>query len=203
MDYWERRRNPFSSIIWREFEEPGSWILAIAAMTIAVGRSEVLSPSFYSSGLFVGLLIGFLAHEIAHRQVARLHGLGASFVAYGPGLLLTLASSLLPIIILAPGYVRTISYGYTYDGRGILRSVAAGPATNIAIAFLGLLLVTLVDPASRSFFYGIVTINLWLAFFNLLPFPPLDGEKIFRLDKKTWLIMILTVILLYAARRLV
>ncbi|MCE4613648.1 MAG: M50 family metallopeptidase [Desulfurococcales archaeon] len=198
MEYWERRKSPLSGAIWREFEEPGSWLLAILAMTIAVGRDDIFSPSFYTSGFFIGLLIGFLAHETAHRQVARLYGLSATFVAYGPGLLLTLASSLLPVIILAPGYVRTISYGYGFSERGVLRSVAAGPATNIVIALAGLLLAAV--STNKGFFYGIATINLWLAFFNLLPFPPLDGEKIFRLDRKTWVFMILTVLALYAAR---
>ncbi|TET00912.1 MAG: site-2 protease family protein, partial [Hadesarchaea archaeon] len=29
-------------------------------------------------------------------------------------------------------------------------------------------------------------INLWLAFFNLLPFPPLDGEKVFLWSPAAW-----------------
>jgi Zn-dependent protease len=189
----------FSRLVWREFGEPGSWLIAIAAMTIAVGGGKVLSPSFYLSGWFIGLILGFIAHETAHRQVARLYGMGASFVAYGPGLLLTLASSILPIIILAPGYVKTVAYGYSYNVRGLLNSVAAGPATNIAIAAVGLALAAGAT-GYKAFLYSLATINLWLAFFNLLPFPPLDGEKIFRLNRAMWAAMILAVIALYLAR---
>jgi Zn-dependent protease len=66
---------------------------------------------------------------------------------------------------------------------------AAGPLSNIFIAlifgfFLKVLLVTgniSADFGSLAFvvFYYIILINLMLAFFNLIPFPPLDGSKLF------------------------
>ena len=65
---------------------------------------------------------------------------------------------------------------------------AAGPLSNIFIALifgfsLKVLLVTgniSVDFGSPAFvvFYYIILINLMLAFFNLIPFPPLDGSKL-------------------------
>lgn len=66
---------------------------------------------------------------------------------------------------------------------------AAGPLANISLALVfGLLLRAL--PASEnvpeqeqqflgSFFAFIVFVNLWLALFNLIPIPPLDGFKLF------------------------
>ncbi len=71
--------------------------------------------------------------------------------------------------------------------RGMLYVAAAGPASNIlqALAF-GLLYRILLplDPGSQLFTYFLfmiriaVIINLILAFFNLIPIPPLDGSKI-------------------------
>lgn len=57
----------------------------------------------------------------------------------------------------------------------------SGPGTNFAIAFfLALLYRVLGTPdtlAGVILFYG-TTINLFLAFFNLIPIPPLDGSRI-------------------------
>lgn len=64
----------------------------------------------------------------------------------------------------------------------------AGPLSNIIIAVifgfaLKLLLITgNVSPDLGSFtfivFYYVILINLMLAFFNMIPFPPLDGSKL-------------------------
>jgi Zn-dependent protease len=40
-------------------------------------------------------------------------------------------------------------------------------------------------------------INVFIALFNLLPFPPLDGSKVIEWDKKLWGLLILTTALLY------
>lgn len=64
----------------------------------------------------------------------------------------------------------------------------AGPATNIAIALVAALLVRLTggldtlaegDPWTFNAVLGVIgVINLLLAFFNLLPIPPLDGSAV-------------------------
>ena len=76
--------------------------------------------------------------------------------------------------------------------RGLLTVSLAGPGTNIILAVLFaclLKILLLIDPSIvlmatptetfvvRSLLAG-VSINLCLAFFNLLPVPPLDGSKV-------------------------
>lgn len=76
--------------------------------------------------------------------------------------------------------------------RGLLTVSLAGPGTNIILAVLFaclLKILLLVDPSIvlmatptetfvvRALLAG-VSINLCLAFFNLLPIPPLDGSKV-------------------------
>ena len=69
----------------------------------------------------------------------------------------------------------------------------AGPAMNFIIAFLLMIVyVVLQKVASSAFFISFggtiiitlllltITINIGLGIFNLIPLPPLDGEKIFR-----------------------
>ena len=62
---------------------------------------------------------------------------------------------------------------------------AAGPAVNIFLALIFSILIRISDPSifTASFMdisAFVVIINIILAFFNLIPIPPLDGSKIGR-----------------------
>ncbi|WP_418789981.1 site-2 protease family protein [Phosphitispora sp. TUW77] len=65
--------------------------------------------------------------------------------------------------------------------RGMLWVSLAGPATNLMIAVVTVLLWRIMMPQSeviRIIFAYMVSINLILAVFNIIPVPPLDGSKI-------------------------
>jgi Zn-dependent protease len=70
--------------------------------------------------------------------------------------------------------------------RGMMYVALAGPLANITLAYFlaiigGFLARPLPPMAGRlliSFFEINIVLNMWLAAFNLLPVPPLDGSKI-------------------------
>lgn len=81
------------------------------------------------------------------------------------------------------GYAKPVPYNplNLRDQRyGAAKVAAAGPSTNLAIAFLcGLVLRLFKDSGSLMFLdmlSFIVLINIMLAVFNLMPVPPLDGH---------------------------
>lgn len=173
-----------------EVNEPYSWLLGLAAVAVAWGGVwSVVDPGFYVSPDFIAIVAGFVLHELAHKHVARRYGMDSEFVAYGPGLFITFLSGLVPgIVVIAPGYVRTLVY-YGAPRKGLLYSVASGPATNILLALTALILAPLLPYPLSIYAAAMVEVNSWLAFFNLLPIPPLDGSKVIRENAALWAAM--------------
>ncbi|ASJ08732.1 metalloprotease [Thermococcus siculi] len=152
------------------------------------------------------VLTAFVFHELAHRFVARSYGYRAFYRRWDTGILLALglgvATKLLTgttWIFAALGAVQ-IHAPYAIDEREAFGKIAlAGPAVNIAVGAAAMLLSRM-TPAFSSIWYVpwlTARINLWLAFFNLLPFPPLDGSKVARWNTGIWAVAIGVAYLLY------
>lgn len=70
--------------------------------------------------------------------------------------------------------------------RDMMWVALAGPVSNILLAFalsrVAPLLLTIVPhtvlPATITFLQVAIQLNIWLAVFNMLPLPPLDGSKV-------------------------
>ncbi len=168
--------------------------LGLAVLAIAVAWLGPLPPSDPKvlAGYATVIVVAVLVHELAHRQVARRYGCGARFVLEPRGFLLTLVSAFLPFKILAPGYVGIVCWGFTPYGRGDpeLSISAAGPLSNIVLGVAARLAASFAGSYSWLLVNAAV-LNGWLAVFNLLPFPPLDGSKVVRRNPGLWAFMML------------
>ena len=165
---------------------------AILQSQFRVGSGlSLVSFSGLLSGLAFGAtagLTGFVAHEMAHKVSAQRYGFWAEFRLSPTGLFLSLVTSLFGFLLAAPGAT-------VVDGMGDLRewgrTSLAGPAMNLveATAFLGGSLVGAFVLRSFdvwSFLLLLTFFNAWFATFNLLPFGPLDGRKVFRWNRAVW-----------------
>jgi Zn-dependent protease len=97
-----------------------------------------------------------------------------------PGLLVVTGS---PILFGAAKPVPYNPYNFTNQKWGEAIVAVAGPLANIAIAIIFVLLIRSAELLSltETFIFlaeKVVTLNIFLAFFNLVPIPPLDGSKI-------------------------
>ena len=130
--------------------------------------------SLFTAGL------GFLLHELAHKFVAQHYGCAAEFRAWDQLLYLAVGLAVfIGFIFAAPGAVM-ISGMVTRKENGIIS--VAGPATNYVLAMLFLGLLWLFPQRGNIFITGF-SINIWLGLFNLIPFGPLDGKKVFYWNK--------------------
>ncbi len=169
-----------------------SWItitLAFSMDSIFLGINKFIQDFAI---LLLVLGAGFIFHELGHRTVARLFGLHAFYRAWVPGLILALAMALLTagkFIFAAPGAVYIGGRPITRRENGLIS--LAGPGVNIilGILFMGL---AVVSPAKILTIIGIygAWVNFFLAAFNLIPFPPLDGYKVMGWNPAIWLISI-------------
>ncbi len=151
---------------------------------------------FYFAVALVSTGIPFLSHELAHKFTARRYGWWAEFRLWSLGLMIAVFASLITggrFIFAAPGAVyttpliRSLTSSYDLEKKEALTSLA-GPIVNILLAFLFLPLSTFTGFIRLVGEEG-YRVSLWLAAFNMLPVPPMDGEKVFRWNKTIWTII--------------
>ncbi len=180
----------------------------IIAIAFAIASNGGISSLLHPASLLIGFLystiavsIGFILHELAHRFTARRFGCYAEYRMWKTGLLISLLTSLFGFLFAAPGAVvihpRIDLWGriktLTRKESGII--AAAGPVANFIVSFVFILSNLLWN---HPILYSAAYLNAFLGIFNLIPFPPLDGEKILIWDKKMWgLLLVSGIILLF------
>ena len=145
------------------------------------------------------LLFSVIIHELAHGYVA--YSLGDPTAKYAGRLTLNplnhldlFGSILLPLFLFIAGSpilfgwakpVPINPYNFRDQKYGEIKVSIAGPASNLSLAIVfGLILrfipqyLLLANPGIQIMLTYIVAINIWLAIFNLIPVPPLDGSWI-------------------------
>ena len=150
-------------------------------------------PLFYVLIAVAAALTGFLAHEMAHKVVARRLGYWAEFRMWPTGLFLSIISSAAGFLFAAPG--ATMVDGMDpRDRRGWGLTGVAGPVSSLLFAagFYGASLATfaLASDASAALLF-LAMINTLFATFNLLPIGPLDGAKVLRWGVARWAVAFL------------
>ena len=159
---------------------------------------------YQAAALIIPLVIAIVFHEVAHGYVAKL--LGDPTAADMKRLSLNPLRHVDPIgTIVLPGFlalikapvfgwakpVPVISERLRNPRYGMMLVAAAGPGSNLVLAGVGAVLLGLlsrsltVAPVEGSLLhftilnlFNFLSINIFLALFNMLPIPPFDGSHI-------------------------
>lgn len=156
----------------------------------------------------IGLLIvstSFILHELGHRTFAKKYKFHAEYRMWPQGIMFAIIVALLTngnFAFAAPGAVvimpRADLWGrFQHMSRksyGIISAV--GPIINIA---LGVAFIASAILLSMLLLMLGASINAWLAIFNLLPFGPLDGLKIWLWDKRVLVALMAAAVALFAS----
>ena len=177
--------------------------LIISFIVIALGFTILYSNGDYSNValifpvVMIGVGAGFIFHELGHKFVAMHYGYYAEYELWPTGLLIALVSSFFGFIFAAPGAVVIFSNGMEEKTNGIIS--IAGPIVNIILGLIFFLILgslgsfgDFIYTEMGAILYLICVlgtrINFFLAAFNLLPIPPLDGSKVMSWSVPIWLV---------------
>jgi Zn-dependent protease len=146
------------------------------------------------SGVFV-LFVSLSFHECAHAFIA--NKLGDPTALYSGRITMNPFKHLDPfgsLLILTVGFgwakpVPVNTRNFRHPRRDMALTALAGPASNLILAFVSLLILYIIWAVSgipnsdflqnlNTFIGAFVGINISLAIFNLVPIPPLDGSRI-------------------------
>ncbi len=175
------------------------WLVAIVAVVVILLRSHRISQTEII--WFCILIPSLILHEISHGWVALAFGddtaKRAGRLSLNPVRHVDpIGTLLVPAIMVLSGWgffgwakpvPVTVGRLRSPRNQGVLVSLA-GPFTNIVLAALSGLLFYVLYVAggphggtlslTGTVIFDIGLVNLWVAFFNLIPIPPLDGSAL-------------------------
>ena len=153
-------------------------------------------------------MTAFLFHEFGHRQVAVHFGLQTKFRLLTFGMLITLfglVSSIMSFIsgviglpaLALPGAVVVLGLDKIDRTTGLCK--AAGPIVNLVYGSI-LLVISFIIPRDLyplNILIGVAAyLNFWLGLFNMIPIGILDGQNIWKWNKKIFLILFISLLTL-------
>ena len=180
--------------------------ISIAVLTLAftiilcdnkVFDDFVLNFLFWILVSLILVICSFMLHEMAHKFTAQHFGAWSQYKMSPKGLILCLAISLLGILFAAPGAVYIDGY-ITKDQNGKIS--AAGPTVNVVLGIITLIIALLCgDSIICGIFWLFTYFNGFLAVFNMIPIPPLDGSKVIKWNVPVYIGIVACAILLIVA----
>ena len=196
-----------------------------AALIFIIGLIIFYDPSLIDLDLTWAIFLlasfymtAFLFHELGHRQVAIHYGLQTKFRLLSFGMILTLFGLMIGIFslimgqagfptIALPGAVVVLGLDKIDKKTGLCK--AAGPIVNLIYGSILLIISFLIpkDLYPLNNFIGVAAyLNFMLGAFNMIPIGILDGQNIWKWNKKVFLglfislltLLIITIMNLYA-----
>jgi Zn-dependent protease len=179
------------------FSRTEIWHIARAWAAITLAFAILNNGGLSLNAVFLAILgisaitvgTGFIGHELSHKYFAQKYGLMSEFRAFDQYLVLAIVMSFFGFLFAAPGAVfisgraDRIRYG---------RISAAGPAANIVMAMLFAAIAFVPLPIIHIIGVSGLSINAWLALFNLIPFGSLDGSKVLAWNKVAYGLLIIS-----------
>ena len=159
-------------------------------------KGELFDPNYFLV-ILVAVGSAFILHELGHRTVARSYGVHSEYRAWTWGLFLAILMAFVTrggFVFAAPGAVYIFGrVSREQNGKISL----AGPVTNLVLAlfFLGMYFVTPYKELAATAAY----VNVLLGSFNILPFGPLDGTKIYAWNARVWGVVFACFLVLFLA----
>jgi len=171
-------------------------LFAIAALP-----GWIFSPFWwFLPAILVVFWCSFMVHEMAHKYVSQRYGMTSEFRMTPQGYYLSAVAILFGIPIFGTGTMMT---GGVRSMDDFAKSSLAGPVSNLVIAgclvaIAEIIIATggsIVGPLGFVLSYGTI-LNALLGLFNMIPFRGFDGGTVYRWDKRVWVVVTASLLLL-------
>jgi Zn-dependent protease len=171
-------------------------VASLLVLTIAFTYPN-LNPELMAIVAF-GVGTGFILHELAHKFTAQRYGYVADYEASPIGLLMAIGLKIFTgIVFAAPGAVmirgRRFTYGRDEDQfsqqteKEFAYISVSGAVVNLLLAIIFMTIsLFITDLLILKVLSWSAFINVFLAGFNMIPFGPLDGAKVWRYNPVLW-----------------
>ena len=193
------------------FREIVHLIVSLIVLTIAFTYPSLSPERLVVVAISVGT--GFILHELAHKFTAQRYGYVADYEASPMGLLLAIGLSIITkgdFVFAAPGAVmirgKWIYNAYEELYRDSQNTAKEFAYISVSGAVVNLVLAVLFYTASffavkPGLMFEVLStgafINVFLAGFNMIPFGPLDGAKVWRYNPLLWGLVGIPAIILF------
>lgn len=183
-------------------------LASLVVLTVAFAYPSTEPTMLAVIALSVGS--GFILHELGHKFTAQHYGYTAVYEASPMGLLLAIFLKIITgVVFAAPGAVMIRKHQSYYSNddryydmltqsRETWKIALAGPLINVALAvvFMGIMFLSDSALMQTMGLYG-AYVNVFLAGFNMIPFGPLDGAKVFKHNPAMWGFVGLPLVLMF------
>lgn len=175
----------------------------VMGFVVAYDKNFLITLFLFPFALII-IAPAFVLHEFGHKFAAQKYGFFAEYRMWTHGLLLAVFMALATtwlgskFLFIAPGAVYFASRGMHASKEKIGKIGIAGVLVNLGLfsvfSILGLLSS---NDILKWIGYSGAYVNAFLVIFNLIPFPPFDGQKVFSWDKKIWLLLLFIAVMAY------
>lgn len=168
------------------FELGKAWLALTVAFSIlfrnmGIGIVNTAILSFLTVGL------AFVVHELAHKIIAQYYKCIAEFKANNTMLIAAILMAFLGFVLASPGAVYIKGF-VTRAQNGIIS--LAGPVSNLVMALLFIPIMYLPGLYGVIGYFG-VFINSFIGLFNMIPFMPFDGAKVWIWNKTYYVVTVI------------
>ncbi len=193
------------------FREIVHLVASLLVLTIAFSYPSTGMEALAIAAIGVGS--GFLLHELAHKFTAQRYGFVADYEASPLGLILAVGLSIFTnggFVFAAPGAVmirgKRVPYGQLENNylnnlqneKEFAYISVSGAVVNLILAVLFITVSFIIsDPLTIKVLSRAAFINVFLAGFNMIPFGPLDGAKVWRYNPVLWGLVGIPAIILF------